>query len=437
MNINTFIRNMRFASLVFLFLVTACSPLVVIEQPTSLIPTPTIPEPTAFVPTVQATAIPTTLPTAIPTVQTSCIFKATFVTDVTIPDNSVIQAGEAFVKTWRIQNDGNCAWGTNGHMVNKLIYSEGNRLGAPSYVSLPADVPPGSKVDLSVSMVAPAASGKYTSNWLLAGDNGVILGFGRNNSYPLIAQIIVGGSTQDQGCQDSAQYISDDGIDGTTFAPNTPFTKTWTVKNTGSCTWDSEYLVFQKSGEYMTQQPGYLIVSQGHSVTPGQTVNISVGMTSPVESGNYISYWGLKKRNGQFMPIQGGSDGDSFYVVINVNATPGKVTAAFIDIELEQGSGPICSANSTYFVHAHITADGPTAAYYEIGSTAGQIPAGNFLDPNSNGLSPYVTGTLVFNQADTKTISLRFVGPYPLPDDITMNIRVNGGEWHNTTLTCP
>ncbi len=38
------------------------------------------------------------------------------------------------------------------------------------------------------------------------------------------------------GCQDAAQYISDDGLDGTIYTPNTLFTKIWTVKNTGSCT---------------------------------------------------------------------------------------------------------------------------------------------------------------------------------------------------------
>jgi hypothetical protein len=110
-----------------------------------------------------------------------------------------------------------------------------------------------------------------------------------------------------------------------------------------------------------------------------------------------------------------------------------KVTAASIDIELEQGSGTACTADSTYFIHAHITAGGPTTAYYEIGSTAGQIAAGNF---QNNGLIPYVTGIVVFDQEDTKTINLRFVGPYPYPDHITVNLRVNGGEWHNTKLSC-
>ena len=185
----------------------------------------------------------------------------------------------------------------------------------------------------------------------------------------------------------------------------------------------------------MTQQPGYWIVPEGQTVAPGQTVNISVGMTSPVENGNYKSFWGLKNADGQVMPVQGGANGNSFYVEIKVNdgsTTAGKVTAASIEIELEQGSGTACTANSTYFVHASITADGPATASYEIGSTAGQIPAGNFQD---YGL--YVTGTLVFDQADTKTINLRFVGPYPYPSDITVNLRVNDGEWHNTKLSCP
>jgi hypothetical protein len=136
------------------------------------------------------------------------------------------------------------------------------------------------------------------------------------------------------------------------------------------------------------------------------------------------------------MPIEGGADGNSFYVDIKVNNgdAAGEVTATSIDIVPEQGSGEACTTGSTYFVHAYITADGPTTASYEIGSTAGQISAGYFED---NGLSPYVTGTVVFDRADTKTINLRFVGPYPHPDDITVFLRVNSGEWLNTKLFCP
>jgi len=239
-------------------------------------------------------------------------------------------------------------------------------------------------------------------------------------------------------CKDAAEYIGDDGLDGTTYAPNTAFTKTWTVKNTGTCTWDSKYLVYQISGAFMTQQPGYWFVPPENIVEPGQTVDIHVGMTSPPMKGNYKSYWGLKNDDGEIIPIEGGADGNSFYVEIKVNygsVDTGAVTATSIDIVPEQGSGEACSAGSTYFVHAYVTTDGPTTASYEIGSTAGQIPAGYFEDNGE--LSYYVTGTLVFDQAGMKTINLRFVGPYPHPDDITVNLRVNGGEWINVKLYCP
>jgi hypothetical protein len=240
-------------------------------------------------------------------------------------------------------------------------------------------------------------------------------------------------------CVDSAMFMSDVTIpDNTVFTPNIPFTKTWRLKNTGTCNWDGNYLVAYISGSTMSQQPGYWIVPEGQIVSPGQTLDVSVGMTSPVENGNYASYWGLKKVDGGFMPIQGGANGNSFFVKIKVNngAVEGKITDQFIAIELEQGSGTVCTVNSTYLVHASISADGATTAAYEIGSTAGQIPAGYFQTSPTGPVSLYLTGTLTFDQAGTKTMDYRFVGPYPYPNDITVNLKVNGGEWHNTKLSC-
>ncbi len=239
-------------------------------------------------------------------------------------------------------------------------------------------------------------------------------------------------------CTDAAEYIHDDGLDGKTYPPNTAFMKTWTVKNTGTCTWDGSYLVYQISGEFMTQQPGYWLVPQGQTVEPGQTVDIVVGLTSPPMKGNYTSYWGIKNEAGEIIPIKGGSNGNSFYVDVNVNAgtvETGAVTATAIDIVPEQGSGDACTADSTYLVHAAISTDGPATTSYEIGSSAGQIAAGSF-DQNGQ-LSPYVNGALTFEQAGTQTVNLRFVGPYPYPDNIRVMLRVNGGEWVSASVTCP
>jgi len=238
-------------------------------------------------------------------------------------------------------------------------------------------------------------------------------------------------------CTDAAEYIGDDGLDGTTYAPNTAFTKTWTVKNTGTCTWDSRYMVYQVSGVYMTQQPGYWIVPQGYTVAPGQTVDIAVGMTSYPENGSYRSDWGLKNADGQVIPLEGGTDNNSFYVEIKVSdgTETSKVTDYSISISQEQGSGEVCTPDATYFVHAYINTDGPATVPYEIGSSAGQISAGYFED--ENGKYPYVTGKLIFDKAGTQQVDLRFVGSYPYPDNITVMLRVAGGEWLSTKLFCP
>jgi hypothetical protein len=242
-----------------------------------------------------------------------------------------------------------------------------------------------------------------------------------------------------QACVDSAAFVGDVTIpDNTIVASNTAFTKTWRLKNTGSCTWNNSYLVSYISGTTMGQQPGYWIVPQGQTVAPGQTVDVSVGMTSPTGNGNYQSYWGLKKEQGQFIPIQGGANGNSFYVKIKVqnDVTDGNITAASIDIEREDGSGAVCTADATYFVHAYITTDGPATISYEINSTAGQIAAGYFQSSPTGPVFPVVTGTLVFDRADIQSMDWRFVGPYPYPDDITVNLWVNGEKWQSTKLAC-
>jgi hypothetical protein len=145
----------------------------------------------------------------------------------------------------------------------------------------------------------------------------------------------------------------------------------------------------------------------------------------------------LKNDDDQVIPLEGGAEGNSFFVDINVDdgTEDGAVTSTAIDIVQEQGSGDACTANATYFVHAYISTNGPTSVSYEIGSSSGQISAGYF---EKNGeLSPYISSTLDFTQAATKTINLRFVGPYPYPDDISVILRVNGGAWVKTRLDCP
>lgn len=116
---------------------------------------------------------------------------------------------------------------------------------------------------------------------------------------------------------DRAQFISDVTVpDGTSFAPGFVFSKTWRLKNVGTCTWTNYSLMFD-SGEKMSGPDAALIPT---SVAPGQTVDITISLTSPTTAGTYRGYWKLKNNNG--VPFGIGSGGTkSFWVEIKVSGT--------------------------------------------------------------------------------------------------------------------
>jgi hypothetical protein len=93
--------------------------------------------------------------------------NAAFVSDVTIPDGTVIKAGENFTKTWRIFNSGTCNW-TTGY---KLAFASGDSMGGASAV-LAAQVNSGSQADISVSMTAPSFNGTFKGNWRMQNATG-------------------------------------------------------------------------------------------------------------------------------------------------------------------------------------------------------------------------------------------------------------------------
>lgn len=166
---------------------TATGPAVVTAtlQPTAAVATATSQGPVI----VTATTAPQ-VTVVVPTSQPTCNFVAAFVADISIPDDTNIPAGATFVKTWRLRNDGNCAWGPGG-VVNALVFTGGNKLGAPDQVVLGGNVNPGQTVDISVNMVAPTTAGTYTSEWKLRLGN-TFLGIGANKNSPIYARIRVG-----------------------------------------------------------------------------------------------------------------------------------------------------------------------------------------------------------------------------------------------------
>ncbi|HMZ08686.1 MAG TPA: NBR1-Ig-like domain-containing protein [Anaerolineales bacterium] len=86
--------------------------------------------------------------------------------------------------------------------------------------------------------------------------------------------------------------------DGTPMTPGQEFVKTWKIKNTGICTWDTNYkAIFSYSSppnERMNGQP----VPLAGLVAPGQEVDVSVQFKAPTTPGEYTGYWQMVNAKG-------------------------------------------------------------------------------------------------------------------------------------------
>ncbi len=128
-------------------------------------------------------------PVATPLPSTACD-RALFISDVTIPDGTVMAAGTTFVKTWRLKNNGTCTW-TSAYA---LTFASGDQMGATPLIYLPSTVAPGATIDLSVTMTAPGTAGHYRGNWRLQNASATPFGVGTGGAYPFWVDINVSGA---------------------------------------------------------------------------------------------------------------------------------------------------------------------------------------------------------------------------------------------------
>ena len=152
-------------------------------QPTAEInPTATL-EATATLSATTALPVPTAAPLATALPQ----YKAGPVTDVTYIDNTVVQPGTAFVKTWRVENSGTATWTP----TFKIVFVSGDAMGGPASQTLGKSISPGESIDISISLIAPATLATLRGNWMLETDTGKRFGLGVNADSPFWVQIIV------------------------------------------------------------------------------------------------------------------------------------------------------------------------------------------------------------------------------------------------------
>jgi len=122
----------------------------------------------ATTPTLTPIPLPVNTNTAIASATTNCNL-AQFITDVTIPDGTIMTPNQTFTKKWRIKNIGSCVW--NGY---SMIFDSGDSMGGPASKPIAA-VNPGQEVDLEVNLTAPAAPGNYKGYWRIVTSGNVLV----------------------------------------------------------------------------------------------------------------------------------------------------------------------------------------------------------------------------------------------------------------------
>jgi hypothetical protein len=80
--------------------------------------------------------------------------------------------------------------------------------------------------------------------------------------------------------------------------PNGYFTMTFTLKNSGTCTWDSSYAIRFESGYRMAQLEKYPIIAEGKTVPPGENTTLHITMVSPPKTGGHQGIWLLQSGDG-------------------------------------------------------------------------------------------------------------------------------------------
>lgn len=94
---------------------------------------------------------------------------------------------------------------------------------------------------------------------------------------------------------DDLRYLADgDPLDGTTFSTGQKFSKSWTIRNSGTRDWGPGYrLVFEKGFNLGDQNEVPL-----PALKPGQDGSVTVSMTAPSTPGSYRSQWKAKAPDG-------------------------------------------------------------------------------------------------------------------------------------------
>ncbi len=225
---------------------------------------------------------------------------------------------------------------------------------------------------------------------------------------------------------DAAQFVADVMIaDDSGVMVNAEFTKTWRLRNLGTCSWTSGYQLVLDHGDRMSA-PDAVILTSG-TVPPGSTVDVSVVLKAPGTAGIYPGFFKLRNPSGVLFGI--GADAntasgvkvqaETFQLLVPVPMIPivplyhstgtGKTLAVDKCFDLDAGGSVACStgeADFKFIDHALL---------------------GERLDP-LNGARMSMTGHGSTPSKDTSSSEAMVTSPIPLKT-MTVCYQTSAGRW--------
>jgi hypothetical protein len=115
-----------------------------------------------------------------------------------------------------------------------------------------------------------------------------------------------GGATPSASCYGLVSIRDVTIPDNTPMVPGQTFVKTWLVKNTGTCTWETGFKLVFTGGDAM----GGATLVLDKPVSPGAEVELSITMIAPNKTGPLRGNWHMATNEMSF--------GDELFVLINL-----------------------------------------------------------------------------------------------------------------------
>lgn len=183
-----------------------------------------------------------------------------------------------------------------------------------------------------------------------------------------------------------ASLVGEEPPDGTVFPPGESFWKTWTIKNTGTCTWTPAYSLIFWSGDLMGGLSSYPL---NDDVAPGEQKDISIYLKAPETEGTFTGYWKLQSPWNSSFGV--GPSNDPFYVQVQTsNDMPSAYGVANVAYNLVRDPLGGCPTNVRYTLYVTVTTNGPYELKY----------AWTQSDGNNTHEKP-----MEFTEAGSKTVS--------------------------------